>query len=212
MVDPPLAAPLESLEYVVVDVETTGGAAKRDHRVTEIAAIRADGAGTTLEEFSTLIDPERPIPPFITALTGITDDMVRGAPRFAEIAPEVRRLLEGRIFVAHNAAFDWRFVSTELERAQGVGIEAPRLCTVRLARRLLPELPSRSLGALSDYFGIDNPARHRALGDARATVAVMHRLLERAAAQGIRYWHELETLFARRTPRRRTTTARSPSK
>jgi len=200
------SAALRSLEYVVVDVETTGGGTTQGHRVTEIAIVRIAGTGRILEEYSTLVNPERPIPPFITALTNITDEMVRDAPRFHEIAGDVRRLLEGRIFVAHNAAFDWHFVDYELERATGWRLEGPRLCTVRLARRLVPEVSSRSLGSLSEYFGIENEARHRALGDARATVAVFRRLLERMEEQEVRSWAELEAFLARTSsarPRRR---------
>lgn len=196
---------LRSLEYVVVDVETTGGGAGRGDRVTEIAAIRVLGTGEVLEEFATLVNPERPIPPFIARLTNITDDMVRDAPLFAEIAGEVRRLLAGRIFVAHNAAFDWGFVGYELVRATGSGVEGRRLCTVRLARRLVPEVPSRSLTALSEYFGIDNEARHRALGDARATVEVFRRLLDRAEGYDVSSWGELDALLASRRKRSRRT-------
>lgn len=195
--------PLRSLEYVVVDVETTGGGADRGDRVTEIAAIRIRGTGEVVEEFSTLVNPERPIPPFITRLTNITDAMVRDAPRFAEIAGEVRRLLSGGIFVAHNVSFDWRFVGAELERATGAGVEGRRLCTVRLARRIVPEVSSRSLGALSEFFGIDNMARHRALGDARATVEVFHRLLDRLEQHEVSTWEELQALLERKAPRRK---------
>lgn len=129
---------LRSLHYVVVDVETTGGSVDRGDRITEFAALCVDGTGKVIEEFQTLVNPERPIPPFITRLTNITEEMVRDAPRFSEIAGEVARILDGRIFVAHNAAFDWHFVSRELERATGLVLEAPRLCTVRMARRLVP--------------------------------------------------------------------------
>lgn len=197
------AESLRSLEYVVVDVETTGGGAGRGDRVTEIAAIRVRGTGEVLEEFTTLVNPERPIPPFITRLTNITDEMVRDAPRFGEIAEEVRRLLTGGVFVAHNVAFDWAFLHHELERATGTGLEGRRLCTVKLARRVVPEVASRSLGALSEYFGIENDARHRAFGDARATVEILMRLLERVEGYEITSWAELEKLLASRRRRRK---------
>lgn len=197
------AESLRSLEYVVVDVETTGGGAGRGDRVTEVAAIRVHGSGEVLEEFTTLVNPERPIPPFITRLTNITDEMVRDAPRFDEIAGEVRRLLTGGVFVAHNVAFDWGFLHHELERATGEGLAGRRLCTVKLARRVVPEVASRSLGSLSEYFGIDNDARHRAFGDARATVEVLMRLLERAEGYEVTNWAELETLLASRRRRRK---------
>ncbi|MFW6201698.1 MAG: PolC-type DNA polymerase III [Gemmatimonadota bacterium] len=194
------AVPLRSLEYVVVDVETTGGTPRYGHRVTELAAVRVDLEGRVREEFSTLIDPGRPIPAFITRLTGIDDAMVRGAPPFATVAGRVRELLDGRVFVAHNASFDWRFVRAEFERAEGrpPAEHVRRLCTVRLARRLVPEAGRRSLDALSAHFGIENDARHRALGDARATVELFARLVERLDARGVRYWHEVEEVLLRR--------------
>lgn len=192
-------APLRRAEYVVVDVETTGGSARRGHRVTEIAVVRADAGGRVLHEFCTLVDPGRPIPPFITRLTGISDAMVRRAPRFREIAAEVRDLLDGRVFVAHNASFDWRFVRMEMDRCgRRLAEDSPRLCTVRLARRVVPEAPRRSLDALCAHFRIRNDARHRALGDARATVELFARLVERLDARGVRCWHELEALLGRR--------------
>ena len=197
---------LRSLHYVVVDVETTGGSVDRGDRITEFAALCVDGTGKVIEEFQTLVNPERPIPPFITRLTNIAEEMVRDAPRFSEIAGEVARILDGRIFVAHNAAFDWHFVSRELERATGLVLEAPRLCTVRMARRLVPEVSSRSLGSLSEYFGIENEARHRAMGDARATVEGLRRLIERAEEREIVDWDGLqEFLTSRRRSRRRRT-------
>lgn len=209
LVPPPLArapdeapAPaLRALEYVVVDVETTGGSARNGDRVTEVAALRVAYDGRILEEFSTLVNPERPIPSFISSLTNITWDMVREAPRFVEIAPEVARLLQGRVFVAHNAAFDWRFLSREMERATGFPPEARVLCTVRLARKLVPEIASRSLDSLCYFFGLENEARHRAYGDARATAALLGRLIARAEEREIASWDALEALIGRRKPR-----------
>lgn len=195
--------PLRSLEYVVVDVETTGGAVHRGHRITEIAAWCIDGSGRVLESFETLVNPERPIPPFITALTRITQDMVANAPRFHEIAEDVHRLLAGRVFVAHNAAFDWRFLCRELEWATGRAPEGKVLCTVRLSRQVVPEVRSRSLDALTEYFGVENEARHRAYGDARATVELLRRLFERLEEREIEGWAALEALLRRRAPRRR---------
>jgi DNA polymerase III epsilon subunit-like protein len=304
---------LDALEYVVVDVETTGAGVSRGHRVTEIAAVRLNGACEVLEEFCTLVDPERHIPGFISRLTNITNDMVAGAPRFRDIAGEVRRLLAGAVFVAHNAGFDLGFVSGELSGlaadtghgpatrgpdrrrgagpalaagplgvtpvpaaagglalvrealgaagyalvrreggpspvlmvagtpaavppgapataprvgsvADGVGLVPgrgtglgepgrtketpgepafPALCTVRLARRLVPEVPRRSLDALADYFGIENEARHRALGDARVTAELLRRLRARLAEREVGSWGELQAVLAGRARRRK---------
>jgi DNA polymerase-3 subunit epsilon len=192
---------LRSLDYAVVDVETTGGSAAHGHRITEIAVVRVGGDGVVHDTYSTLVNPGRPIPSFVSSLTGITDAMVRRAPRFSEVADEVRRLLGGSIFVAHHVAFAWGFVDHELVAAIGSGLEGRRLCTVRLARRVVPELRSRSLGSLSDFFGIENAARHRALGDARATVKVFGELLARLEEREIRSWDGLEELLSRGTSR-----------
>ncbi len=195
--------PLRSLEYVVVDVETTGGPARRGHRITEVCAVRLSPEGAPKEEFTALVNPDRVIPPFVTSLTRITMDMVSRAPRFPEVAPELARVLDGAVFVAHNAQFDWSFVSRELERAGGEPLRGKMLCTVRMARRLVPEVSSRSLDALSYYFGVHNDARHRAWGDARATATVFRRLLERLEEREVARWSELEALLRRRAPRRK---------
>jgi DNA polymerase-3 subunit epsilon len=195
---------LRALEYAVVDVETTGGSAGGGDRITEIAVVGVRGDGEVLETFSSLVNPGRPIPPFISSLTGITNAMVRVAPTFAEVADHVAGLLRGRIFVAHNASFDWGFVDWELASAVGSGLEVMslrRLCTVRLARRVVPELKRRSLGTLSDYFGVENTARHRALGDAQATAVVFGHLLARLEEREIRSWSGLEELLGRGTAR-----------
>ena len=192
---------LRALEYVVVDVETTGvGYA---HRITEVAIVRLNGAGRVLEEYSTLVNPERPIPAMITALTHISGEMVRTAPSFREIAGDVHQRLSGRIFVGHNAGFDWRFLSKELHVALGTPLRGRLLCTVRMARKLVPEMPRRSLDALSWYFGVTNDARHRAFGDARATADVFRRMLERADDQSIFGWNELQKVLYARAPRRK---------
>lgn len=194
--------PLRSLEYVVVDVETTGGSSGSD-RITEVAAVRLRGDGALLGEFSTLVNPDRIIPPAITHLTRITQSMVERAPRFREIAAEVYRVLHGAVFVAHNASFDWRFLSGELRRAGGESPRARVLCTVRLARKVVPEITHRSLDALQSFFDVENEARHRAFGDARATAVIFRRLLDRVDERAVERWHELETLLARRAPRRK---------
>lgn len=195
-------APVRSLEYAIVDVETTGGSWTYGHRVTEIAAVRVRGDGTVVDEYRSLINPERPIPSYITALTNISWDMVRDAPRFAEVAPDVARVLSGAVFVAHNASFDWRFVGAELQRA-GVPLSGRTLCTVRMARKLVPELRSRSLDSLIYFFNIPIEARHRAYGDARATAELFRLLLDRLDSLEVTRWNELQELLARRAKRRK---------
>ena len=195
-------APIRALEYVVVDVETTGGSFTSGHRITEIAAVRLRGDGTRTAEFRSLINPERPILPFVTALTRISWDMVKDAPRFVDVAPDIARILDGAVFVAHNAGFDWRFVRAELQRA-GTTVTGNTLCTVRLAKHVVPEIRRRSLDALSYFFDIHNEARHRAYGDARATAEVLRRLLDRCDTLEVTRWQELQQLLGRRAPRRK---------
>src|SRR5919109_4800324 len=196
---------LLSLDYAVVDVETTGTRCWAGDRITEIAVVSVRG-GMVAGMFESLVNPERPIPPFVTRLTNITWDMVRRAPRFAEICDDVVRAMDGAIFVAHNAQFDWRFISTEVERATGRQLDGRRLCTVKLARKLLPQLRSRRLDYLALHYGVTITARHRAGGDAAATARILLRLLRDARSLECRSWPELEAMLGRvlvRTRRRR---------
>lgn len=162
--------------YAIVDIETTGGYAGF-HRITEVAVVHHDGH-TVTGVHQTLINPERDIPPYITALTGITPEMVVHAPTFREVADEILTWLEGRVFVAHNAQFDFGFLKKEFN-AIGVKWDAQRLCTVRISRRLIPGLRSYSLGRLTEHLGITIDGRHRAGGDAQATAQVFEVLLRR---------------------------------
>ena len=194
--------PLRTLEFAVVDVETTGCSWLHGDRVTEICAVRVRGDGAIVDEYRTLVNPERPIPYEITALTNITRTMVQRAPRFCDVAADVARALAGAVFVAHNASFDWRFVGAELERA-GWPLGGRTLCTVRLARKVVPEIRSRSLDALSYFFNVHNEARHRAYGDARATAVIFRRMLDRLDTREVTRWDELELFLLRRSQRRK---------
>jgi DNA polymerase III subunit epsilon len=192
------------LAYVVVDVETTGSRAFGGDRITEIAAVSVRN-GAIAEVFETLVNPQRSIPPFVTALTRITWAMVKNAPLFRDIAPRLVPALHGQLFVAHNAAFDWRFVSAEIARASGGRLEGERLCTVKLARAFLPHLRRRSLDSLAHYYGVEITARHRAAGDAVATAEILLRLLGEAESQGCVTLEDvrLATIPTRRRRRRR---------
>ena len=203
----PLPDALSTLTYAVVDVETTGTRAFYGDRITEVAAVLVRD-GVVAERFETLVNPERPIPRYITALTNISWDMVKDAPRFADICDDLMRMLDGRIFVAHNAEFDWRFLSLEVERAMGRRLHGQRLCTVRLARKLLPQLRSRRLDALAHYYGIEIVGRHRAGGDAVATAHILVRLLASARDYSVERWTDLERLL---TTRRRRIRRRNPA-
>lgn len=161
--------------YAIIDVETTGGNAFNE-KLTEISIFQFDGKQVT-GQFSTLINPERAIPFMITRLTGITDEMVRDAPKFYEVAREIIEMTEGRVFVAHNANFDYNFIRQEYKRL-GYSFNRKTLCTVKLSRKLIPGHRSYSLGNLCNDLGITIQNRHRAAGDAEATVKVLERLLE----------------------------------
>ena len=198
---------LSDLSYVVVDVETTGGSSFGPDRITEIAAVIIEH-GEISRVYETLVNPQRPIPPMVTRLTNITWDMVRHMPTFREIVPQVADAIRGHVFVAHNAGFDWRFVTTEIARATGERMEGRRLCTVKMARRLLPQLHRRSLDYLARHYNVEITARHRAAGDAVATARVFLRMLREARDHGCVTWPDLEALL-REVPRGRRRRRRS---
>lgn len=160
--------------YAVVDIETTGGSPAVD-RIAEIAIILFDG-NKVVEEYSTLVNPCRPIDPWVSKLTGITQEMVKNAPLFEDIHQEVLRLTKGNIFTAHNVKFDFGMVRKEFKRI-GIDFNAQQLDTVSLSRKVLPGFQSYSLGKLCENIGIAIEARHRALGDAAATVKLLELLL-----------------------------------
>jgi DNA polymerase III subunit epsilon len=195
---------LRDIAFAVVDVETTGTQAAAGDRITEIAIAQVRGGDVT-DVYSQLINPERPIPPYIMALTQISWEMVRDQPCFRQIAEGVVERLRGAVFAAHNAAFDWRFVSEELRRAAGHELSGPRLCTVRMAKALLPQLPRRSLDHVTRYFGIEIEGRHRAGGDAVATAKALCRMLQVAEEEGVSTWAELDARLNPSAQRRRST-------
>jgi DNA polymerase-3 subunit epsilon len=156
-----------------VDLETTGGTAAR-HRIIEVGIVLLEH-GEVVDTWSSLVNPGMPIPGSVVDFTGIDDAMVASAPTFAEISAEVRRRLDGRLFVAHNARFDYGFLRAEFRRL-GERYSAPVLCTVRLSRLLAPEEPRHNLDALIDRHGLICSARHRALGDAQVLPALLTRL------------------------------------
>lgn len=160
--------------YAIVDIETTGSYAAANG-ITEISIHLSDGDKVT-GKFQTLVNPGQPIPPYITAMTGITNKMVAEAPPFEEVAQNIYNLLHDRIFIAHNVNFDYSFVKSHLKQA-GFELDTKKLCTVRLSRKIFPGFPSYSLGKLSQSLGITINDRHRAGGDAEATAKIFHLLL-----------------------------------
>lgn len=162
------------MEYAVVDLETTGGDA-RNSRVIEVAIYIFDGK-KVLDSFSTLVNPGVEVPRFITQLTGISTEMLEGAPSFDEVINTIDDITKDRIFVAHNVGFDYSFLRTEFKKLDRRFIRK-RLCTVRLTRKIFPELRSYSLGKLCQQFDIPLENRHRAFGDAHATTALLKQLI-----------------------------------
>ncbi len=162
--------------YTIIDIETTGGSVNNG-KITEVAIYLHDGKNV-VEEFVSLINPEQFIPPYISQLTGITNEMVQDAPKFYEVAKQIVEITEGNIFVAHNAAFDYGFIKAEFENL-GYTFTRETLCTVKLSRKLLPGYKSYSLGNICEILNISNDARHRAAGDALATVSLFEVLLRK---------------------------------
>lgn len=195
--------------FLVVDVETTGISTAGGDRITEVAAVLVQG-GRVEDAFQSLVNPQRPIPEYVTHLTGISDAMVRGAPRFREIAGDLAQHFVGRVFVAHNARFDWGFLSAEYGRVASAPLDelaTAQLCTVRLARRFLSHLPRRNLDAVAWHYGVSIDGRHRAAGDARATAHILLGLLRDAERSGVHSWEALDALLACRTSRVRRRSA-----
>ena len=160
--------------FAIIDVETTGRSPKNE-KITEIAIYIHDGEKIT-EALNTLINPERSIPYYITQLTGISNELVKDAPKFYEVAGKIVELTENRTFVAHNVNFDYAFVRNEFKEI-GYHYERKKLCTVQLSRKLIPGKKSYSLGKLCKEIGIQINGRHRASGDAYATALLFSQLM-----------------------------------
>lgn len=166
------------MNFAIVDIETTGGHASANG-ITEISVFVHNGQHI-VKHFETLINPQQHIPKFITSLTGIDDDMVATAPKFDEIAEELFKILNENIFVAHNVNFDYSFIKHQLTH-NGYDLTAKKICTVRLARKVFPGLLSYSLGNLCRTLKINIKNRHRAGGDAKATVQLFEYMLANGA-------------------------------
>lgn len=182
------------MEFAVVDIETTGST-PQSAGITEIAIVIHNGVEVT-GKYVTLINPRHKIPPFIVNMTGISDEMVAGAPLFEEVAPQIFNLLNGRVFVAHNVSFDYSFVHYLLVKS-GFQWSAPKLCTIKLSRRVFPGLVKYGLGSLTRDLGIKIEGRHRAWGDAAATAQVLTMAIEKEGMQPI------HNLLAKKEPRKK---------
>ncbi len=179
--------------YAILDIETTGGK-YNEEGITEIAIYKFDGH-KIVDQFSSLVNPEKPIQPFVVNLTGINNEMLRQAPKFYEVAKRIIEITDGCIMVAHNALFDNRILTTEFDRL-GYHFDKETLCTVELAKKLIPDMPSYSLGKLVRSLGIPLSDRHRAQGDAKATVALFKMLLAKDTSK------EIITETLRKDPKR----------
>ena len=177
--------------YAIIDIETTGGNPKRD-KITEIALLLHDGE-KVVNKYTTLINPECRIPHHISALTGITNEMVADSPRFFEIARDLVEMTQDTVFVAHNVSFDYGFIRSEFQRL-GYDYKREQLCTVRLSRKIIPGHLSYSLGRLCDDLRISINGRHRALGDAVATASLFELLIQTESANNTNYISNTSTL------------------
>lgn len=176
---------LDDASFVVLDLETTGAKAP-PCRITEIGAFRV-ADGRIVDEFHTLVNPETPIPPFITSLTGIHDAMVSGAPKFRRVADDLIGFIGDSVLVAHNARFDISFLNNEIGRVYDeYRLGNPSLCTVQLSRRLLPDIENHRLNTVARYFSIDLLNHHRAQDDARATALIFIHFLRELKDRGMR--------------------------
>ncbi len=199
-----LGRPLRDVTFTVVDLETTGASVKAGSRITEIGAVKVRG-GEVLGEFQTLVNPHAEIPAFIAVLTGITNSMVAASPPIEAALPSFLEFARGTVLVAHNAPFDVGFLQ---HYADELGHPWPGfevLDTAKLARRVVTrdETPNCKLGSLAVLFGASTTPNHRALADARATVDVLHGLMERLGGQGVQTLEELQTYSSRVDPRQR---------
>lgn len=189
--------PVDGLSYAVIDIEATSlpGAS---NRIMEFAAVLVDG-GSLGPRLTTLVNPTVKIPPYVRDMTGITDEAVATAPLFEEVADRIVDFIGDRVIVAHNSQFDVGILNAELQRARGITLGNPSLCTVRLARKLQPGLEKYQLGAVAKFFNIDMVERHRAEADAEAAAKILLHLLDIAAEKGWHQWSQLDKAAGART-------------
>jgi DNA polymerase III subunit epsilon len=199
-----LGRPLRDLTFCVVDLETTGGSAAAGSMITEVGAVKVRG-GEVLGEFQTLVNPHQAIPPFIAVLTGITDSMVAVAPRIEQVLPQFLEFAQGCVLVAHNAPFDVGFLKHFAAQQDRPWPRFEVLDTAKLARRVITrdDAPNCKLSSLAVAFGSTTTPNHRALSDARATVDVLHGLMERLGNLGVHTLEELQTFSSRVTTAQR---------
>jgi DNA polymerase-3 subunit epsilon len=188
---------LRSIPFAVVDVEATGSRLHGGDRIMDVAVVHVQ-QGEVQTAVDTLVNPQRPVSPFVARLTGIRWEMLHEAPTFGDVAERVHEALDDRVFVAQNVKFD--FLSSELQRVTGRTLRGQKLCTVKIARKILTHLRRRNLDALAWHYEIPIVGRHRAGGDARATAQVLVRLLADARKMDVDTWDDLMALLRRPKP------------
>ena len=190
---------LRAIPFAVVDTETPGGRPGTGDRIMEVAVVHVEN-GNASTVIDTLVNPQRPVNPWVSRLTGIRWEMLHEAPTFGDIAEQIQESLDERVFVAQNVRFDRRFLNAELQRAIGKTLRGPQLCTVKLARKLLTHLRRRNLDALAWHYEVQIVQRHRAGGDARATAEVLIRMLADARRKDVDTWSDLQQLLKQPRP------------
>ena len=175
--------------FIVLDIETTG-LSPYMHKITEIAAIKIQN-GQVLDSFQTLINPQTPIPGFITRLTGITNDMVKDAPLIKDVLVELKHFIQDNHIVAHNATFDFNFLTHNFSKYLGEPLVNKTICTRKLASRILPHLPSKKLSSLCEYYDVINESAHRAMGDTQATTTIFNKFCEELKSLGCKTSQDL---------------------
>ncbi len=197
---------LDETSFVVFDLETTGAKAP-PCRIIEIGAYRVKG-GQIADEFHSLVDPEADVPPFISALTGITGEMVRSAPTFAKVVPQFLDFIGDSVLVAHNAQFDMAFLNHEVGRVfEEYRVWCPSLCTVQLSRKLLPLVRNHKLKTLAEHFSVELINHHRAGPDAKATAEIFVHLLDDLRRLGINDFAAAQRFATRKSYAKRTQAA-----
>jgi DNA polymerase III epsilon subunit family exonuclease len=185
----------DELEYIIVDIETTG-LEPAQAEITEIGAIKAKG-GDIKDIFSALIRPKKSIPPNITRLTGIDDEMVRDCPAAETVLPQFISFIGNHLLIAHNAEFDIPFIKHHVKQATGQEISNRLACTLKLSRYLLPNLANHKLHTVAAHFGLAAADRHRAMGDVETTFQIWLKFIDLLKQKGINSQHELDALIAR---------------
>ncbi len=181
---------MRNTPVIVLDLETTGLSPYASN-ITEIAAVKVQN-GKQIDSFQTLVNPGEPIPRFITRLTGITNEMVKDAPHIKKVLPKLKKFLGDHTIIAHNTGFDYNFLAHNFWTHSKQEFTNPKLCTAKLARRILSSLPSKRLGTLCEYYGINHQNAHRAMGDTLATFELYQNMLAELEKHDISTREEVE--------------------